>query len=298
MEMFIGKQFKLPLWEEWIKNMRVGERSQITFDWRFCGDVYPLLSKSYRNYCRPQLEVDYETEADRMKRTSNHCCGRLERAWIKTWSTFAFNIGMQSKAGHGYEDLNHLTEHPPKQLEFTLELLSVESPENVDKEIWLMNEEEMRREYPQLRKEGNDLFAKKEYEPASYKYRKGLAILEQLKVREKPNDVEWLEYESAKVPFLLNLSQCELFLGKFYDALEHTSEVVKQDPANVKALFRRGKANAAVWNVAEARADFAQVLQMDASLTPLVKGELADLEERLKEKDSQASQLLKGKLFS
>lgn len=80
MEMFIGKQFKLPLWEEWIKNMRVGERSQITFDWRFCGDVYPLLSKSYRNYCRPQLEVDYETEADRMKRTSNHCCGRLEGA--------------------------------------------------------------------------------------------------------------------------------------------------------------------------------------------------------------------------
>lgn len=78
MELFIGKQFKLPLWEEWIKDMRVGERSQIDFDWSLCGEVYPMLSKSYRAFCKPALEADYETEELKRKRQSSHCCGGEE----------------------------------------------------------------------------------------------------------------------------------------------------------------------------------------------------------------------------
>lgn len=39
---------------------------------------------------------------------------------------------------------------------------------------------------------------------------------------------------------------------------------------NVKAYFKRGKAHAAVWNVAEAQADFAKVLALDPSLRPVV----------------------------
>src|SRR5699024_750094 len=148
-------------------------------------------------------------------------------------------IGMQSKKGYGYSDLDHLVEHPPKKLLFTIEIIQVESPEQVDKEIWLMNEEEMNKNVPVLRKEGNDLFAQKQHLQASLKYRKALAILEQLMIREKPNDEDWLRLDQMKVPLLSNLAQCELFLEDYYQALEHSNEVIQKQPNNVKALFRR-----------------------------------------------------------
>lgn len=56
---------------------------------------------------------------------------------------------------------------------------------------------------------------------------------------------------------------------------------------NVKAYFKRGKAHAAVWNVAEARADFAKVLALDPSLRTVVSKELRSLEARLREKDAE-----------
>lgn len=205
---------------------------------------------------------------------------------------------MQSQRRYGYDDLDHLVEHPPSRLQFTLELLSVEPPEKVDKEVWLMGEEEMKGEVPTLRTEGNRLFAERDYEAAANKYRKGLAILEQLMQREKPHDTDWLVYDRQKVPFLLNLAQAELHLGQYYPALEHAKEVAEKEPDNVKALFRRARANGAVWNVEEARRDYAAVAALDPSLAPLVKTELADLEARLKAKEAKESQLLKGKLFS
>ena len=73
MELFIGKQFKFPLWEEWIKHMRLGEVSQLSLDWTLCRDVYPLLSKSYRNFANPQ-DHNHDDPAKR-----SHCCGK---SWL------------------------------------------------------------------------------------------------------------------------------------------------------------------------------------------------------------------------
>lgn len=66
---------------------------------------------------------------------------------------------------------------------------------------------------------------------------------------------------------------------------------------NVKAYFKRGKAHAAVWNVAEAQADFAKVLALDPSLRPVVSKELRSLEARLREKDAEDKVRFKG-MFS
>lgn len=66
---------------------------------------------------------------------------------------------------------------------------------------------------------------------------------------------------------------------------------------NVKAYFKRGKAHAAVWNVAEAQADFAKVLALDPSLRPVVSKELRSLEARLREKDAEDKIRFKG-IFS
>lgn len=66
---------------------------------------------------------------------------------------------------------------------------------------------------------------------------------------------------------------------------------------NIKAYFKRGKAHAAVWNVAEAQTDFAKVLALDPSLRPVVSKELRSLEARLREKDAEDKVRFKG-MFS
>lgn len=66
---------------------------------------------------------------------------------------------------------------------------------------------------------------------------------------------------------------------------------------NVKALYKRAKAHAAVWNETEARADFAKVLELDASLEASVAKELRVMEERIRAKEKEEKGRYKG-LFS
>ncbi|KFB42056.1 AGAP000725-PA-like protein [Anopheles sinensis] len=84
--------------------------------------------------------------------------------------------------------------------------------------------------------------------------------------REKPDEPEWIELAQAKIPLLLNYSQCKLLERDYYAAIEHCTEVLKYDRDCVKALFRRGKAHAGAWNFDRARADFQRCEQLDASL--------------------------------
>lgn len=274
MELYIGKKFKFELWEEWIQDMRVEEISQIDLNWSLCSSVYPLLSKSYRNFANPSNK---QSEAARQ---ATHCCG------------------LQAKTGYGYKDLDQLVESPPAQLRFTLELIQVEYPETVDKELWIMNESEMTESVPALRAEGNTLFSERKYQEASFKYRKALAILEQLLLREKPGDDEWNKLDRMKIPLLSNLSQCELYLEQYYQAIEHTTEVLAKDSENVKALFRRAKAHSAVWNVEQSKADFVKVIQLDPTLLTSVNILLKQLDQRIRDRNAQDTDRLKGKLFS
>lgn len=66
---------------------------------------------------------------------------------------------------------------------------------------------------------------------------------------------------------------------------------------NVKALYKRAKAHAAVWNEREARADFAKVLELDPSLEQSIAKELKNMEEKIRAKDKEEKNRYKG-LFS
>lgn len=122
----------------------------------------------------------------------------------------------------------------------------------------------------------------------------------------------------------MNYCQCKLQSEEYYEVLDHCSSILNKyegkepcrphaahapgrpacSPAdlsfpadNVKAYFKRGKAHAAVWNVAEAQADFAKVLALDPSLHPVVSKELRSLEARLRQKDAEDKIRFKG-IFS
>lgn len=271
MELIIGKKFKLILWEEWIQNMRVNEVSQIIAPKDIC-ITYPFVSKCYRKFCH---KSDDQSE----QQLPHHCCG------------------MSVNQGLGHKDLDQLVENPC-DLKFTIELLKVETPEEYEKEIWQMSSEELLESIPKYREEGNDLYSKKMYSESALMYSKALAIIEQLLLNEKPGDEDWLKLDKMKIPLLSNLSQCKLIERDFYAVIEHTTQVIKRDELNVKAFYRRAKANFFVWNLDNARNDFKKVIQLDHSLHNMIKKELQSLDLVEKEKNEKDMSLLKGKLFT
>jgi len=268
MEIILGKKFKLESWETSLSTMRIGEVASFTTK-RVFTHSYPLVAKTLRDNYLPKKEGH-----DHKKEHKAHMCGMM---------------AMQAEGGLGYDDLNQLMKGP-EDLEFVFELLEVEQPEQYEKESWQMDAEEKAASVPALKAEGNALFAARDFEGASEKYRDALGRLEQLMLREKPGEDEWDQLLQLKIPLLLNFSQCKLSNGEYYAVIEHCSEVLQHQPDNVKALFRRGKAHVGAWNPKEAKADLEAVIQLDNSLTKACRKEISDIEllEKMKDKEDKA----------
>ncbi|RWS30515.1 AH receptor-interacting protein-like protein [Leptotrombidium deliense] len=270
MELLIDREFKLPVLEECIKSMRVNEISKFHIHKSLLQN-YPIMSQAYRKFAQPKSDTEEEIQP------THRCCGLTAN---KT----------------NFADLDELTENPC-DLQLIVELLKVENPEEYEKEIWQMEDNEKIDSIPRLRESGNKLYNEKKYEEASAKYGKAIAIIDQLMSKEKPHDEEWNNYDLMKVPFLSNYSQCQFLLGNFYSAIEHSTEVINRDANNVKAYFRRAKAHCNVWNIEDAKKDFEKVVQLDKSMERAVLKLIQDLDISVKEKEQQEAERLKGKLF-
>lgn len=276
MELVLGKKFKLEVWEVMVQKMSLNEVAKFTvhksvskpiaisnvswlvryfFYLQLCAQ-YPFISKTLRDIGKKHDE-------------RRHCCG----------------MTLQNE-GMGYEDLDDLLQKPV-DLEFTIELISIELPEEYEKERWQMSDDEKMLATHTLRERGNRLYNAQNYAEAEICYRDAVGMVEQLMLKEKPHDAEWQELANIKVPLLLNYAQCRLIAGDYYAVIEHCNEVLTLDPRNVKALFRRAKAHAGAWNPAQARRDFLDALSLDASLKTTVARELKAIEEQQHERNVQ-----------
>ncbi|XP_017872114.1 PREDICTED: AH receptor-interacting protein [Drosophila arizonae] len=255
MELVLGKKFKLEVWEVMVQKMSLNEVAKFTVHKSLCAQ-YPFISKTLRDIGKKPDE-------------RRHCCG----------------MTLQNE-GMGYEDLDELLQRPV-DLEFTIELISIELPEEYEKERWQMSDDEKMLATHTLRERGNRLYNAQNYAEAEICYRDAVGMVEQLMLKEKPHDAEWQELANIKVPLLLNYAQCRLIAGDYYAVIEHCNEVLTLDPRNVKALFRRAKAHAGAWNPAQARRDFLDALSLDASLKTTVARELKAIEEQQHERNVQ-----------
>ncbi|XP_012272721.1 AH receptor-interacting protein [Orussus abietinus] len=255
MELVLGKKFKLEVWEAIVQKMALNEVAHFSID-KSLLSAYPFVSKTFREIDKPRSE-----------RRSHHCCG----------------VTLQNE-GIGYDDLNDLVKNP-QDLEFIIELLEVVQPNEYDKETWQMTEEERSKSIPILKEKGNLLFKEKDYTGAAEAYAKAIGIVEQLMLAEKPNDTEWLALNKMKTPLLLNFAQCKLLEKDYYAVIEHCTTVLRSEPDNIKALFRRGKAHMGAWNQTEAIADMSRVVKLDPSLGSLVNKELQAFASLVKDKD-------------
>lgn len=183
--------------------------------------------------------------------------------------------------GIGYPDLDELFKKPC-DLIFTLEILSIQLPEEYEKESWQLNENEKIDSVESLRLKGNDFFKNNQILKAIESYSKALGIVEQLMLKEKPKDVEWMELAKLKTPLLLNYSQCKLLQREYYSVIELCTEVISYDPDNLKALFRRAKAHVGAWNPEKAQEDFNRCVELDPTLIPTITKEVNFLKEKIK----------------
>lgn len=269
MELIFGKKFKLEVWETCLKSMRVDEVASYIVDASLVGS-YPVVAKSLRDIRKSGGKAVHR----------QHCCGMTLQ-----------------EHGLGYEDLDKLLQNP-QPLEFIIELLTAELPGQYNKESWAMDYDEKFAALPKLREDGNRLYGEQKYHEAATMYAEALNMLEQLCLREKPGDEDFVKLDQMKIPFLLNFAQCQLLLDDFYPAIEHTTEVLKRDPDNVKALYRRGRAHVGAWNPNEARSDFERVAELDPSMAKVVQKELASLSVQEKQKTNDDRALFEGKIFA
>ena len=108
---------------------------------------YPTVAKTLRDTFG---HMGKKKAPDKIQR--GHMCGMM---------------AMQMEGGLGYEDLNQLMKDP-QDLEFIIELLSVELPDEYKKESWQMDAEEKLNSVPSLKDEGNRLYGEKKYIEATY----------------------------------------------------------------------------------------------------------------------------------
>ena len=230
---------------------------------------YPRVSKALRDMARQQA-------GEIVSEQRTHTCS------------------FSAMQGTGHKDLDSLNNTP---LMFELELLQVDQPGEYKKEHWAMTEAEKYSAIPKLKEDGNALYKEEKYLKASDKYFEALSYLEEMCIKEKPDSETWNGFTERKIPFLLNYAQCKLLLCEYAEVIRHTTSVLEFDGDNVKALFRRGKAHSGCWNVSEAREDLERVVQLDPSLSKTVEKELKSLSSRVREKELEERELLKGKLF-
>ncbi|XP_014840149.1 PREDICTED: golgin subfamily A member 6-like protein 22 isoform X2 [Poecilia mexicana] len=256
-EIFVGKMFKMEIWESLLTSMRVGEVAEFWCDAVHTG-LYPIVSKGMRLIAQGKDPLEGQ----------KHMCGM--------GNLFHYH-------STGFPELDEIMRNP-QPLIFIMELLQVGDPLSYHRESWMMEKDEKLQTVPVLHMQGNALVRQKQFREAASKYKEAVLLLKTVQSREMPGDVDYINLGRMIVPLELNYCQCMLELEEYYEVIEHTTELLEKHKDCVKGYYKRAKAHAAVWNEKEARRDFSTVAQLDISLAALVRRELKELSERMKEK--------------
>uniref|UniRef100_A0A3P9LIZ0 Aryl hydrocarbon receptor interacting protein like 2 n=1 Tax=Oryzias latipes TaxID=8090 RepID=A0A3P9LIZ0_ORYLA len=258
-EIFVGKMFKMEVWETLLTSMRVGEVAEFWCDAIQHTGLYPIVSKGMRLIAQGKDPLEGQ----------KHMCGM--------GNLFHYH-------STGFPELDEIMRNP-QPLIFIMELLQLQvgDPMSYHRESWMMEKDEKLQTVPILHMQGNALVKQKQYREAASKYKEAVLLLKVVQSREMPGDADHINLGRMIVPLELNYCQCMLELEEYYEVIEHTTELLEKHKC-VKGYYKRAKAHTAVWNEKEAQRDFKMVAQLDITLSSLVQRELRALSERMKEK--------------
>ncbi|KAE8285723.1 Aryl-hydrocarbon-interacting protein-like 1 [Larimichthys crocea] len=256
-EIFVGKMFKMEVWETLLMSMRTGEVAEFWCDATHTG-LYPIVSKGMRLIAQGKDPLEGQ----------RHMCGM--------GNMFHYH-------STGFPELDELM-RTPQPLIFIMELLQVGDPMSYQRESWMMEKDEKLQTVPILHMQGNALVKQRKFREAASKYKEAVLLLKTVQSREMPGDIDYINLGRMILPLELNYCQCMLELEEYYEVIEHTTDLLEKHKDCVKGYYKRAKAHAAVWNEKEARRDFNMVAHLDITLASLVSRELKAMSERMKEK--------------
>lgn len=142
------------------------------------------------------------------------------------------------------------------------------------------------------RQGGNELFKEDKLAEAMQQYEMALAYMGddfmfQLFGKYKEMAI------AVKNPCHLNMAACLLKLNRYEEAIGHCNMVLAEDEKNIKALFRRGKARAALSQTDDARKDFQKVRKFSPEDKAVIR-ELRLLAEHDKQVYQKQKEMYKG----
>uniref|UniRef100_A0A8D3ATE0 Aryl hydrocarbon receptor interacting protein like 2 n=1 Tax=Scophthalmus maximus TaxID=52904 RepID=A0A8D3ATE0_SCOMX len=254
-EIFVGKMFKMEVWETLLTSMRTGEVAEFWCD--AVVRLYPIVSKGMRLIAQGKDPLEGQ----------RHMCGMGNMFHYHTT---------------GFPELDELMRTPSTT--YIHHGAVVGDPMSYQRESWMMEKDEKLHTVPILHMQGNALVKQTRFREAASKYKEAVLLLRTVQSREMPGDIDYMNLGRMIVPLELNYCQCMLELGEYYEVIEHTTELLEKHKDCVKGYYKRAKAHAAVWNQKEARRDFNMVAHLDVTLASLVGRELKALSERMKEK--------------
>ncbi|KAE9553008.1 hypothetical protein FO519_003769 [Halicephalobus sp. NKZ332] len=271
LELVFGKKFQMPIMETCLKTMLVEEIAQFDIDVKDALP-FPMISSKLRDISKAEVNKDFKEE-------HHHHCAAMGP--IKT----------------GYPELDELIADP-KPLRLIIHLKQVLSENEYKADSWQLDDEAKMKAIVNLKAEGNELFKNKKYEEAIEKYREALTMIDVLLLKEKPGDTEWKELDEKNIPFYLNLSQCYLCVGKYYEAVGAAEEALKRDGNNAKALFRRAKGRIGTWDLENAEKDLRILAELHPESKNLAQNELNLITKKREEKkNSDKNVMIVRKMF-
>lgn len=146
------------------------------------------------------------------------------------------------------------------------------------------------------RERGNFWYSRGEYSNAAHCYRRALDFLDDmgLNLAESPADLQLLLDTRLKV--YNNLTAAQMKMEAYEAALKSVDFVIKVQPSNVKALYRKGKILACQGNVSEAVAVLKKALKLEPE-TKIIQQELSRLQVK-KDKQDRAEKAMYRRMFA
>ncbi|KAK4800922.1 hypothetical protein SAY86_021409 [Trapa natans] len=172
-------------------------------------------------------------------------------------------------------------------IQWEIELLGFEMPQD-----WTgLDFPSIMNEAGNIRNTGNRLFKEGKYELAKAKYEK---VLREFNHLNPQDDEEGKEFSETRNLLNLNMAACYLKMGETRKSIESCNKVLDANPANVKALYRRGMAYMSAGDFEEARTDFKAMIKLDKSSEPDAKAALLKLKQKEQEVESKARKQFRG----
>uniref|UniRef100_A0A672JD42 Aryl hydrocarbon receptor interacting protein like 2 n=1 Tax=Salarias fasciatus TaxID=181472 RepID=A0A672JD42_SALFA len=210
-EIFVGKMFKMEVWETLLTSMRIGEVAEFWCDAVHTG-LYPIVSKGMRLIAQGKDPLEGQ----------RHMCGM--------GNMFHYH-------STGFPELDELM-RTPQPLIFIMELLQVRDPMSYHRESWMMEKDEKLQTVPTLHMQGNALVKQRRFSEAASKYKEAVLLLKTVQSKEMPGDIDYINLGRMIVPLELNYCQCMLELEEYYEVIEHTTELLEKHKGKSKSWVK------------------------------------------------------------